>query len=74
MSTKLLRIPEVASRLDVPLARAYEMARRGVLPVVRIGRQIRVHPDQLDEWIASGGTGLSPDSSSDSLVPRRTGR
>jgi excisionase family DNA binding protein len=55
---RLLRIPEVAERLDVTEARAYELARTGALPAVRIGRQIRVHPDQLAEWIQAGGTPL----------------
>jgi excisionase family DNA binding protein len=52
---KLLRIPEVAAYLDVTPARAYELARTGALPTVKIGRQYRVDPTRLREWVATGG-------------------
>lgn len=55
MTEKLLRIPEVARILDVTEDCAYELAREGIIPVVRVGRQIRVHEGQLRQWIASGG-------------------
>ena len=59
MQTKtLLRIPEVAERLDVTHARAYELARTGALPAVRIGRQLRVDPEALQAWIDNGGQPL----------------
>lgn len=64
---KLLRLAEVASVLDVPAARVYEMARRGILPVIRMGRQLRVDPEQLQGWIAAGGQSLPIDDSSDAL-------
>ena len=53
---KLLTIPEVARALSVSRARGYELVRRGLIPAVRIGRQVRVHPDQLERWMAEGGT------------------
>lgn len=55
---QLLRIPEVAQRLDVSHARAYELVRTGAFPAVRIGRQLRVDPAALQAWIDSGGTPL----------------
>jgi excisionase family DNA binding protein len=55
MTQKLLRIEEVADILDVNRYRAYELARTGVLPVVRLGRQIRVDPARLAAWIEAGG-------------------
>jgi excisionase family DNA binding protein len=58
MTTKLLRLPEVARILDVNEDCAYKMAREGIIPVVRIGRQIRVDQSSLDQWIASGGQAL----------------
>lgn len=58
MHNKLLKIAEVAERLDITIPRAYEMAREGVLPVVRLGRQIRIHPEKLEEWLLSGGQAL----------------
>lgn len=54
---RLLTAPETAERLNVRLHRVYELVREGVLPgVVRLGRQIRVDPAALDEFIQSGGS------------------
>lgn len=61
---KLLRIEEVAAILDVTRPRAYEMARVGLLPVVRIGRQLRVDPGRLQDWIANGGQRLGEEGDS----------
>lgn len=58
MEKKLLRISEVAHVLDVPLSRAYGMAREGIIPVVHLGRQLRVDPSRLEEWIKTGGQPL----------------
>ncbi len=55
---KLLRIDEVAELLDVSRARTYELVREGLLPVVRLGRQIRVDPSKLEAWLDAGGIGL----------------
>ena len=55
---KLIRIPEAAAILDVSLERAYELARTGMLPVVRVGRQVRVDTEKLTQWIDEGGTAL----------------
>lgn len=54
----LLSIAEVAGILGVTKARAYELARTGVLPTVRLGRQYRVDPDRLQNWMDAGGTAL----------------
>ena len=58
MSMKLLRIPSVAQILDVTEDRVYSLARDGVLPHVRLGRQIRVDSDALEEFIKNGGKSL----------------
>lgn len=55
---RLLTMKEVAERLGIKLQRAYEMARLGLLPVVRLGRQIRVEEGRLVSWIEGGGRGL----------------
>jgi len=59
MAQKLLRIAEVAARLDVRVERAYELAREGVLPVVRLGRQIRIEPERFEAFIERGGQGTT---------------
>jgi excisionase family DNA binding protein len=48
----LLTIPEAAKRLGVAPAFAYELARRGELPTVRVGvKYVRVSSAVLAEWI-----------------------
>ena len=39
---QLLTMDEVAVILGVSRGRAYELGRHGILPVVRLGRQVRV--------------------------------
>jgi excisionase family DNA binding protein len=55
----LLTVPEVADRLRLRPARVYEIARKGVLPVVRLGRQVRISEHALQAWLDAGGSGLS---------------
>jgi excisionase family DNA binding protein len=55
---RLLTMKEVALRLGISLQRTYEMGRLGLLPVVRLGRQIRVEEGRLASWIENGGRGL----------------
>jgi excisionase family DNA binding protein len=57
-SIHLLTMQEVADCLDVSLQRAYEMGCCGLLPAVRMGRQIRVEEAGLMSWIESGGRAL----------------
>ncbi|HXG94459.1 MAG TPA: helix-turn-helix domain-containing protein [Blastocatellia bacterium] len=37
-------------------ARVYEAARLGLIPSVRIGRQVRFDEDSLRDWIRRGGS------------------
>lgn len=52
---RMLQAPEVAEILDVSLPRVYELVRTGVLPAVRLGRQIRVDPRKLQAFLDGGG-------------------
>jgi putative molybdopterin biosynthesis protein len=56
---KLLSVEEVAPILGVSVARAYELCRTELLPHVRLGRQVRINPDQLNAFIESGGKCLA---------------
>lgn len=47
-----LTIPEVAERLCLARAYCYELARRGDLPTVRVGKYLRVSLAALREWTA----------------------
>ena len=58
---RLRKLDVVVERFGVTMARAYALVREGLLPpgvVVRIGRQVRIDPDALDQFIAAGGSGL----------------
>lgn len=59
MERMLLTLPEVATILGISKERCYSIAREGILPTVRIGRQIRVDNEQLYRWIDDGGKALS---------------
>ncbi|XID90463.1 helix-turn-helix domain-containing protein [Paenibacillaceae bacterium WGS1546] len=58
MEKMMFTLPEVAKILGITKERAYAVARSGLLPTVRIGRQIRVERQQLDRWIEKGGKGF----------------
>jgi excisionase family DNA binding protein len=45
----------VAARLGISKDRAYTLARLGILPAVRLGRQVRMDEEVLHKWIVSGG-------------------
>jgi len=55
---QLLRVETVAKILDTSVARVYEMIRLRLLPAVKLGRQVRVAQEALDEWVRSGGQAL----------------
>ncbi len=55
---RLLTADETAAILNVRKHRVYELARTGVLPAVRLGRQLRFDEHRLREWIERGGKSL----------------
>lgn len=48
----LLTVREVAALLGLSRSKVYLMALSGDLPVVRIGRSVRVSQDALASWLA----------------------
>jgi excisionase family DNA binding protein len=70
----LRRIPEVARELDVSVPRAYALVREGLLPAVRLGRQVRVSEAALRRFISDGGKGLSDGCNHEQLEAQREGR
>ena len=52
MEIMLLRAEEVAKALGVGRSKAYEMMASGEVPVVRIGRSVRVPAESLRRWIS----------------------
>lgn len=57
--TRCLIAEEVAEILSVSKPRVYELIRKGTLPSVKIGRQVRVLESALDAWLLAGGVLLS---------------
>lgn len=47
----LLNAIQVAKRLGISKEFAYSIMRRGDIPVVRLGRAVRVRPKDLEEFI-----------------------
>jgi excisionase family DNA binding protein len=48
---KLLKANEVAELLSVSRSFAYALMQTGQLPTVRLGRSVRVRPEDLEEFI-----------------------
>jgi len=55
LDNKLLRVTEAAEWLDLSEYQVLAYAREGIIPSVRLGRQVRFSPSALDEFIATGG-------------------
>jgi excisionase family DNA binding protein len=49
---RLLRLREVAEYLGLSLDTVHRMCRDGRLPYVKIGRRLRVEPEELARWVA----------------------
>ena len=58
---RMLRAGAVADMLDIPKARVYEFARRGLIPHVRVGASVRFDVEQVESWIRAGGTAYARD-------------
>ena len=53
----LLRVSSVSRLLAISESCTRRLIREGLIPSVRIGRQIRVKEEALNEWMNSGGAG-----------------
>jgi excisionase family DNA binding protein len=47
----LLRVPEVAKALGLSRTKVYELIAAGELPVIRLGRAVRVSVTALQKWV-----------------------
>jgi excisionase family DNA binding protein len=56
--TQTLTAEEAAQVLKVKTERVYELCRLGILPHVRLGRQVRIEEQQFLEWMRNGGQAL----------------
>jgi len=55
---RLMGVDEVAEVLAMKPTSVYELARKGLVPHVRIGRSVRFLPSQLRAFLESGGQAL----------------
>ena len=53
MTEQLLTLDQVAARLQVSMSTIRRRVKAGELRVVRIGRQIRVRPEDFDAFVAN---------------------
>lgn len=51
----MLRVGEAAEALAVSGSTMYQLVGSGALPVVRVGRSVRIPRAALEEWIAISG-------------------
>jgi excisionase family DNA binding protein len=52
---KFLTVNEIAETIGLSTGRVYEALRLGLLPAVRIGRQVRVEEQAFLDWVSNGG-------------------
>ena len=59
---KTLTVPEAAEILGIGRSSAYEAARRGEIPTIRIGKLLLVPTAQLDRMLAGGAGNVTTES------------
>ena len=60
MNNHLLRARDVSERLNISRSQAFTLMRSGDLPVVRIGRLVRVRPEDLETFVTKN-ISINPD-------------
>ncbi len=60
-SEKLLKMSEAANRLNVSKSTVYRLIVAGTLPAIKIGKQIRIKPADLEAYI-TGAQATNPDA------------
>ena len=53
-----LEASEVAEMLSVSKPRVYDLVRRGLVPAVHLGRQLRFRLSDIEAWVQRGGSQL----------------
>lgn len=57
MSNRFLQIAHVSALLEISDTTTRRLVKKGVLPAIRVGRQIRIDQQRFQEWLDSGGGG-----------------
>lgn len=58
MSERFLQISQVADLLEISKTTIRRLVKKGVLPAIRVGRQIRIDERRLEKWLENGGSTL----------------
>lgn len=53
-----LTADQIAETFQLSRHRVYDLARKGIIPSVRIGRQLRFSSEDVERWVRAGGSGL----------------
>jgi excisionase family DNA binding protein len=56
VTTQLLTADQVAERWQIPKSTVYDLAHRGCVPSVRLGRHVRFRRKDLEAFEERGGT------------------
>ncbi len=62
---RLLTRKDAAGQLRISTRHLDRMIERGELPVLRLGRSVRIRPADLDAFIVSSTMGMAPDNERD---------
>ena len=57
MTEAIYTIPEVARYLKLSQSKVYYLVQRGHIPHVRIGKNVRIREQQLQEWLEKNSSG-----------------
>lgn len=56
VSSRYLKVPDVADLMNVPASTVYDLARQGrIAGLVRFGRHVRFDKEKLERWLEQGG-------------------
>ena len=70
----LLRITEVAALLCLGRSTVYELVQRGELPVIHVGRAVRVPTAALERWVKLRRVEAEADKDAGATDPEGDGR
>jgi excisionase family DNA binding protein len=70
----LLRVEEVAETLSIGRSKTYELIAAGELPVVRLGRCVRVPAAAVRRWVEAQSPSEALVVDNESYPPARVGR
>ncbi len=62
MTDTIYTIPEVARFLKISRSKVYGLVQQGLIPHVRIGKNVRITDRDLQAWLDTNSVGRLPDA------------